>query len=239
MPNSRQWSCEIAFTCCALAIWAFGCSSSSESTCTGTVGHLKGTVTNNLRVPLAQALLAIEAGGIYLSNPDPSKGNPSYQYSTVTDANGMFDITLPCNKVGIHAYLDGYRYGAALSEVGKSTTVTAEAFLPQDKAPNISSPSISPALAAPGAAVSVDATVAASDPRDPLSEEVLLFEPVHSFAKALDPPSPGVQGKGFPDGRWRTFFPAPDEPGSYTYFLVATSENCLASNRVPLTLTVR
>ena len=211
------------------------------SSCTGATGHLKGSVISSAGGPLAQVLIAIEAGGIYLPNPDTSKGNPSYRYSAVTDSSGYFDVVLPCSPIdlGLHAYQDGYKYGSRTARVGEGTLVSAPPLKAGEPTPALSGTAISPGKVAPGGVVTVETTAAAGSPTDPLSEEVLLFEPTQSWSKALDPPSAGRQGLGFPDGTWRTTFPAPAVAGMYVYYLIATSEACVGSARVALRLTVQ
>lgn len=211
------------------------------SSCTGATGHLKGNVISSVGGPLGQVLIAIEAGGIYVHNPDTSKGNPSYRYSALTDSNGYFDVILPCAPidVGLHAYQDGYKYGSRTARVGENTLVSAPPLKAGEQTPTLSGSTLSASTVAPGAAVTVETTAAAGSSSDPLSEEVLLFEPTLSWSKALDPPSAGRQGQGFADGKWRTTFAAPAATGTYEYLLIATSEACVGSTRVSLTLTVQ
>ncbi len=211
------------------------------SSCTGSTGHLKGNVISSAGGPLGQVLIAIEAGGIYVHNADTSKGNPSYRYAALTDNDGYFDVVLPCAPIdlGLHAYQDGYKYGSRTARVGESALVSAPPLKPGEPTPTLSGSTLSASKVAPGAAVTVETTAAAGSPTDPLSEEVLLFEPTQSWSKALDPPSAGNQGLGFPDGKWRTTFTAPAVPGDYVYSLIATSEACVGSPRVSLRLTVQ
>ena len=211
------------------------------NSCTGTTGHLKGQVMSSAGQPLGQVLIAIERGGLYLFNPNTSKGNPSYRYSAQTDTSGYFDVVLPCDPLdlGLHAYQDGYKYGSRTARVGDNTLVTAPPLKPGESLPSLSGTTLSPTTVAAGGVVTVETMAAAAASSDPLSEEVLLFEPTQAWSKALDPPSAGRQGAGFPDGKWRTTFIAPALPGTYTYSLIATSEACVGSPRVALTLTVQ
>jgi hypothetical protein len=80
--------------------------------------------------------------------------------------------------------------------------------------------------ARPGQLLEFSMTVT-SDPKDPLSEEVLLLQPDTTDARAFDPPVRGAQAIGFADGTWRTRMPAPSKPGVYRYYASVSSEGCV------------
>ncbi len=191
--------------------------------------------------PVARAVAGIEQGGIYLENPDTSRGNPSYVYGARSDDRGIMQVELPGGTVGIHVFADGFRYAPKRVDVDGdgATTIEAEPFLLADRLPSMSDCSIVPAVVAAGGEVVLSATAAAADPDgDPLSEETIVVQPDTSASWVLDPPSPGEQGVGFPDGRYARTVRAPTEPGEYLYVFVTTTEACITSDRVEITLTV-
>lgn len=190
--------------------------------------------------PIPDALVAIEQGGIYQKNDDPSIGNPSYQKSAIFGADGLLRIT-DTGPLGIHVFANGYRYRPGLldEKTGGVLEMTAEPELPEDASPTAANAALSPAQAAPGAEVTLEVDAAAGVASDPLSEEVLVLEPTTGWGAAMDPPSAGIQGKMFPDGRWRKTFEAPEKPGTYTYFVVVSSEGCVTSDRISVQLTVK
>ena len=99
-----------------------------------------------------------------------------------------------------------------------------------DRRPAISDFRVSASEVQAGAPISFSVNVRAVNPKDPISEEVLIVEPRTSIARALTPPRRGIQGKGFPDGLWTTTIGAPSAPGEYTYTLGVTSEQCIVGD---------
>jgi hypothetical protein len=163
-----------------------------------------------------------------------------------------------CDAACRMAITTGYYYGARLVELDQDLGITLN-MEPFQKgcsgAPDtICPPQITnemwcippatgtcPAAAtsvAPGAQFMISAQVSAGDPKDPLSEEVIVIHPDSNQSKALDPPSPPVS-RGFPDGPWSATLTAPQQPATYQYYLSATSEGCVTSDTVPLTIIVQ
>jgi hypothetical protein len=193
------------------------------------------------REPLASAVLSGERGGIYNDNPDKSKGNPAYVYSAVTDAKGFFELPLSSSQpVGLHAFVDGYRYGPLLVEAAGHAVVEVAVTkkLPEDLSPRISGVSLSSETVGSGQEVTITAMVRAGTSADPLSEEVLIVEPKMHFSVAMAPPTPGIPGR-WPDGVWIGTFRAPIVRGAYTLFVVATTEGCVTADRFQQILTVQ
>ncbi len=197
--------------------------------------------------PLAGAVVAIEQGGIYLANPDPSRGNPSYVWGARAGDEGTLSMTLPTGPIGVHTFIDGHYYGSRSLDLDQplGITVNMEGFQHEEVPPTITGATLDPASVAPGAMVTLSAAVTQGDHGapdhgpDPLSEEVIVTDPAGRRSRALDPPSAGVQGTGFPDGTWGTTLRAPTEAGSYDYYLTATSEGCVTSDVTLLTLEVK
>jgi hypothetical protein len=145
-------------------------------------------------------------------------------------------MTVPTGELGIHTFTSGYYYGSRFVDFDQELgiTINMEPFRdPKPAAPTIASPELSPATVAPGEVFVVRADVKAGNAKDPLSEEVIVIHPRSGTSRALDPPSAGVQGKAYPDGIWKTTLTAPSEPGTYEYFLAATSEGCVTSDIPP------
>jgi hypothetical protein len=231
------------FLSVASSIAAFACGSSvdlppphTNPTVTVT-GHVLDAKT---KAPLPHVPIAIEIGGHYVTNPDTSKGNPSYQRGTVTDDAGAYAILLPSGSLGFHSFLDKYRYGTD----GLSATTDAAFDLTMELRdtelpPTLTNARVEPAQVSPGGSFAIKVTAAAATPTDPLSEEVIVVEATTTMSAALDPPSAGVQGKGFPDGEWSRTLTAPTYAGTYTYYLSATTEGCIVSDLALLKLDVR
>ncbi len=188
--------------------------------------------------PGADSLVFVELCDLYSENPDPSKAHPNYRYSALVDDAGKFSVDVPKGRVGLHTLLDGYLYGFKLAT--DSTTsdivVTAEA-LNGRPTPTVSAFAVTPTDASEGSELRFTLT-AKSAANDPLSDEVLLAEPVSGLARAFAPPRRGQQGKGFPDGQWTATLTAP-APGTYTYYAQAVSEGCAVSNRLDVQVVVR
>ena len=197
-------------------------------------------VNASTQAPLDGALVAIERGGIYVTNPDPSVGNPAYVYGAMTAADGTVRMRLPTDQLGVHTFYAGYYYGSRLVDLdqGLGVTVSMETFQNDEVPPFMANAALEPSVVAPGDEFTVTADVTHGDADDPLSEEVLVVFADEHFSRALGPPSAGVQGTGYPDGTWTTMLTAPDSPGTYAYHLVATSELCVTSDPVTLTLEV-
>jgi hypothetical protein len=75
---------------------------------------------------------------------------------------------------------------------------------------------------------------AKGDPKDPLSEEVLLLQPETQVARAFDPPVRGAQALGFANGTWKLAVAAPAKPGVYRYYASVSSEGCVTGVGEPM-----
>jgi hypothetical protein len=196
------------------------------------------------RRPLSGAIVAMEVGGLYVTNPDPSRGNPSFTYGARTDAQGTLRLSLKTDDIGVHTFFGGYYYGARLVELDQDlgVTILMSSFATRDPPPappTIANERLEPPAVSPGAQFEVSAEVTKGDSGDPLSEEVIVTFPEQMLARALDPPSAGIPGKMYPDGIWSTRLVAPERPGRYEYFLTATTEGCVNSEIKTLVLEVR
>lgn len=200
------------------------------------------------RGPQAGSTVIVELCALYSENPDPSKAHPNYRYATVTREDGTFEVMVPQGKVGIHTFKNGWFYGRVEVDDAPDrfieTPFFVEAAARSSKAPTLSSFKVSPAEAAPGQTLSfsVDTRRAGTDP---MSEEVVVYEPTTSVARAFTPPGRGapqreVGGKaGWPDGTWTATMPAPSRPGTYTFYAHSTSEHCVSSNKLGISVLVR
>lgn len=199
--------------------------------------------------PLRGAAVSIERGGLYIDNPDKTVGNPAYVYGAVTDDEGFFELPLQgAEKIGIHTFIGGYRYGALTVNVLGEVVgeITQGKHLPGDAPPTVSEVKLSKARVAPSEEVEVSGVVIAGQyadltghaKPDPLSEEIVLVQPDTHWSFALDPPAPGGMPGHWPDGLWTGKFTAPAKPGTYRYLFSATSEHCVTAELVPLELTV-
>ena len=191
--------------------------------------------------PLKGSLVFVELCGLYTENPDPSKGHPNYRFGTIVGDDGKFTVDVPKGAAGIHTFLPGYRYGfMPIDDTGASgLELKVEPLLPADQRPVLSDFKATATAVAPGQEITFSVTVRAATPKDPLSEEVLLVEPTTSVARALDPPSRGVEGKAYPDGVWSTKLAAPTTPGTFTYHVGATTEGCIVGENLTLEVVVR
>ena len=198
-------------------------------------------VDSESSAPIAGALVSIENGGLYLGNPDSSRGNRHYVIGGRTGADGRFDVPVPVARLGLHVFTNDYLYAPWLIEPDGNLGVTIlqkrrDAVLPK---PIVTDLRAEPASAGPGETVRLTANVTAATPDDPLSDETLAIEPTRFWTAALDPPSPGVQGVGYPDGEYTLELQAPDQPGTYTYHVVTTSEGCVTSDALSVMVEVR
>jgi hypothetical protein len=192
--------------------------------------------------PIPHALVSIEVGGIYVENADTSKGPPAYQFGGRADEQGKLSVRVPDDDLGFHVFAAGYRYRPYATEPGAKTshTIRVSPQLPEDVPPTVTEARVEPDVVEAGGSFRMIATVAAADPvADPLSDETLAILEGADFSVALDPPSAGVQGVGFPDGVYQKTLTAPEEPGTYVYHLVATTEHCITSIPVSVSLTVQ
>jgi hypothetical protein len=188
--------------------------------------------------PGAGSLVFVELCDLYGENPDPSKGHPNYRYVALADDSGNFDVDIPKGTIGLHTLLEGFLYGSKLipDSTASGIEVTAEGLAGRAK-PQASDFIVTPSEAQQGTTLTFSLRVQ-SAPNDPISEEVLLAEPVSGLARAFDPPSRGHPGKGFPDGIWTVSLGAPP-PGKYAYYAQAVSEGCAVSTRLSVLVTVR
>ena len=203
----------------------------------GSVREVDGTT------PIPFAVLAIEKDGLYVDNADPSRANPSYVYGGRANANGDFDLMLPKGALGIHTFLDNYQYGRApldgdggVDHILMPITMAPRGILAK---PSVTGVRAEPSTVDAGDTFFVRALVVAASCSDPISEEVLLIEPTTSFSAELDPPCKGKQGQGYPDGEYARLVRAPKVAGDYTYYLTATSEQCITGDVAKIVVTVK
>jgi hypothetical protein len=228
-----------------VSVCSLGCYTQGETTCTqedAPLAPLRGRVFDaRTGAPLQGSLVVVELCGIYTENPDPSRGHPNYRYGGITGPDGTFEIAVPRGKAGLHTFQPGYRYGSL--RLGDTTApgieVRAEPLLPEDKRPLVSDFDVQPREASPGQTLAFSLVVRAARPTDPLSEEILIVEPTTQTGRAMNPPSRGVQGRGFPDGTWTARLAAPARPGEYEYFIGVSSEQCITSDRLSVKVKVK
>jgi hypothetical protein len=191
-------------------------------------------------VPVANAMVAAEYGGLYLPWCDLSKASPYYVFGAVTDDAGTFTLSAGAGQLGFHGFATGQYYSRAPLDTSQSTSVKLILTpLPaQQVKPTVSGASFGATQAAPGAQVTLTASVHAGAATDPLSDETIVVEPTQSWAAELDPPSTGAKDN-FPDGTWSRTFAAPSQPGHYTYWLSATTAGCVTSDLVTIPLDVQ
>ena len=198
-------------------------------------------IDNKTKQPVGGVHVFVELCGLYTENADPSKGHPNYRYGAETLADGSFSLNVPAGALGLHAFQAGYRYGPlnVPDRAAPNLEIAMEPFLTADEEPKVAAFSASTLVAAAGTPVTFSADVRTSRPTvDPLSEEVLILEPSTHAAIAMDPPSPGVQGKGFPDGIWKATLNAPKTPGKYVFVLSVSTEQCITNQRLSVEITV-
>jgi hypothetical protein len=206
--------------------------------------QVTGTVVSVLDdgglVPVPNAMVAAEYGGLYLPWCDLSKASPYYLFGAVTDDAGAFALTAGAGKLGFHGFATGQYYSRAPLDTSKGTSVQVilSALPPQQVKPTISGAAFDATPVAPGAQVTITATVKAGVATDPLSDETILVEPTQSWAAELNPPSTGKKDD-FPDGMWSRTFAAPSQPGHYVYWLSATTAGCVTSDLVTIPLDVQ
>lgn len=201
------------------------------------------------RGPQAGSTVAVELCGLYSDNPDPSRGHPNYRYATVTREDGTFELMAPKGKVGLHTFRNGWFYGRievpdAPERVVDDPRFTEMAAL-RSKGPTLGNFRVTPTEAKPGEILSFSVNTTRAG-KDPMSEELVVYELTTTAARAFAPPSRGsplrevgAARAGWPDGTWTATMPAPSQPGLYTFYAHSTSEHCVSSNRVSLQVTVR
>jgi hypothetical protein len=186
-------------------------------------------------------MVAAEYGGLYLPWCDLSHASPYYLFGAVTDDAGTFSLSARTGKLGFHGFATGQYYSRAMLDTSTGATtvqVVLSPLPPQQTKPTITGAAFNAAQVAPGAQVTLTATVKAGVPTDPLSDETILVEPTQSWAVELDPPSVGKKDD-FPDGTWSRTFTAPTQPGHYVYWLSATTAGCVTGDLVQLPLDVQ
>jgi hypothetical protein len=200
-------------------------------------------------VPPLPALVAIELGGLNRIPPaaETETGairptlqvDPFYTLGTKTEEGGVFSLSVPDEKIGVHVYASGYYCGvpeAGAIEPGTGNisvsphplTAGEGGALPPK--PIISEFTVTPLAILPGESLTMAAVVTAQDPdHDPLSAQVLAIQPETSWAGVFSPPTPGTWGKGYPNGVYSRLVVGPTTPGTYVYYLVAATEACVVS----------
>jgi hypothetical protein len=237
----------------AVAFPALGCSSSSPSSGGAACGQpvpdggpvqMRGKVVDLLpdggTVPVANAMVAVEYGGLYIPWCDLSKASPYYLFGSVTDDAGAFTVSARTGVLGFHGFATRQFYSRARVDTSQGTQVTIT-LSPQPDGqarPTVTGAAFDKTSVSPGAMVTLSATVRAGSSSDPLSDETIVVEPTHSWALELNPPSLGKKDD-FPDGTWSRTFAAPADAGTYTFWLSATSAGCVTSDLVQLTLVVQ
>ncbi len=205
---------------------------------------ITGTVYENVPDasprPLANAMVAAEYGGLYLTWCDLAHASPYYQFGAYTDANGKFTVQAHAGILGFHSFATGFLYNRARLDTATSTDVVLHMEpIKNEKKPAVTAAGFAATTVAPGGSLTFTATAAAADrTNDPLSDELMLVEPTQSFATELDPPSVGLKDD-FPDGVWKKTFPAPTKKGTYTYYFSATTAHCVSSDVQPFPITVQ
>jgi hypothetical protein len=242
-------------------LFASQCYSHGQTTCgqeSSALAPLRGNVTVRLgsstapdagadaqappdggTAPAAGSLIFIELCDLYSENPDPTKAHPNYRYVALADADGNFVVDVPKGTVGLHTLLEGYTYGSLLVADSTAPNIHVQSEpLNGRQPPTVSRFVVTPVDAQPGATLSFSMNVQAAQ-SDPISEEVLLAEPISGIARAFAPPRRGSPGRGFPDGTWTASLTAPATPGTYTYYAQVVSEQCAVSTRLLVQVNVR
>jgi hypothetical protein len=190
--------------------------------------------------PIADAMITVEYGGLYLPYCDLSRASPYYVFGAVTDSNGHFEMDAKVGQLGFHSFATGYYYSRAALDSASETHVdmTMEPLPADQKKPTTVNAVFDKTTVAPGERVTFSSTITTWDSKDPLSDENVLTEPKNSWGLELDPPSTGKKDD-FPDGLWKRSFNAPTTPGTYTYWFSATTAYCVTSDVIKATLTVQ
>jgi len=200
------------------------------------------------RAPSAGSTVLIEQCGLYTHNPDPSKRHPNYRYATLSGPDGRFEVMVPKGKIGLHTFRSGTTYGRTeIEDAPERVALVAndgpffEGAARKQPPPVLKSFRVDRAEIGPGGSLTftVEVTHAGSDP---MSEELIVFEPTTKVARAFGPPVRGRNDnfkKAFPDGTWTATTNAPTAPGTYTFYAHGTSENCVNAERLALEVVVR
>jgi len=179
-----------------------------------TTGTLTGVITDaETRKPLAHVLLTIG---------DLTKG---YQRAAETDANGHYTITnLPLTKaIDAYAFKSGYFYYHGSSAINAGTT-TYSHILAHDTT-SVSHPQISYFYAMPPTKGVAHFGMRAQRGNGPFSFEMMAISPQLGRLVVLEHgPSDHYDGKLSIDGV---------KDGQYTFYYVATQENCFENKVFP------
>lgn len=201
------------------------------------------------RQPQAGSTVAVELCKLYSENPDPSKAHPNYRYATVTRQDGTFELMVPKGTVGLHTFKNGWQYGRIEVPDAPERYIEDPRFVEANarrlNPPVLSNFKATPTEAKPGETLSFSVDTRRAG-KDPMSEELIVYEPQTTIARAFAPPARGsplreVGGAkaGWPDGTWTATVPAPSRPGEYTFYAHSTSEHCVSSNKVSVQIVVR
>jgi hypothetical protein len=224
-----------------IAAAAGGCGGGDDAAASGDRRLRASVVDAESGAAILGALVSIERGGIYLENSNTARGNPHYVIGGRADDQGAFDVPVPDAVLGLHVFANDYLYAPRLIDRGGNLAISI-AQEPRDALlgkPTVTDLRADPASVAPGGQVRLSALVKAASADDPLSDETLAVEPTRHWTAALDPPSAGVQGVGYPDGSYTLDLKAPEAPGRYTFFVVTTSEGCVTSDAASVGIEVR
>lgn len=201
---------------------------------------LERGLDGSIGAPIPFANVSVEYGGLYVDWCDRSRASPYYVFGTVADDAGRFELSAREGHLGFHSFATGYFYdrGQIDAATDDASVVLTMVPLRTEPKPVVTDPRFDKTTVEAGAPVTFTAGVrAANRCLDPMSDEVLLIEPVHSWSRELDPPSRGLKDD-VPDGVWKLTFDAPAEAGVYTYYFSATTSQCVTSDVQTFTLRV-
>jgi hypothetical protein len=207
--------------------------------------HFKGTVVDGVtNQPLANAVVTLEIGGVYVFFSDASRPSPYYQYGGITASDGTFDVLVPQEQLGIHTFTSGYLYAGREKIDDPSvpgTLILSKPIAPEQVPlkPSVSAFTATPATVAAGATFVLSANVQKGPAgTDPLSDEIIVVQPDTAWCGEMAPPAPGGHDD-YPDGTYSRTVTAPAKAGTYTYWLATSSAGCIISDNRSTTVTVQ
>lgn len=222
-------ACAVA----AIATW-MGCGDDGSSgLCSGSRPFPVTAVDDESREPLPSPIFAFEPNGLSGVSPNP---NATYAFGGQGDSNGTFSPPLPCGRWGVHVFANGHR----CQSLPNGNTGTLEVGLLALEA-NTPIPAIVDAAwsdPAPKAGTQVTLTVdteaASAEPGDRVVAVVVAESTTYraTALKLVDPP----EGSSATTQRWQGRVLLTGTAGTFTYAIVAATEECLASKILRLQL---
>ncbi len=189
----------------------------------GSSALISGTVLNDTTGTfVASALIALQKLGSGTAASVPGMATDQYTLAAPVDGQGGFSIPAACGPYSVYAFAPGFVSGGVQTFAGRSVSLGITQNDANALVPTVVDFKAAQDPLTAGATVTFTATLEASA-SDPLSNQVLLINPILGRVQAFAPPAAASATGAYPNGTWTLSLVAPTSPGVYRYALVAVS----------------